>query len=288
MIGRSNWSRKPRTRMVSSSRSTAKRWRCSRLHAAHADPASRSRDAIRRRCPRPAPIQPPSFRKIGTGDDLFRHVLYYQVLPERSGQRPGSAAGGILGGNAVVDAVNGVVAEPGLKALRLFPQVMQQSCEFSFGGEAKRCDELLRQVRDAAQMRGQRLPALTPNPSPIRWARVVIGGGVSVELHLEVRSISCRSAFDRTPSAASWSSRGSRFRRRASLGGTGQHSPARIPSSPNAHPHPASGHPLPSDGRGKTRPCSSRRWPGAARHNSWCSDESNQVTPKQHPRRTPT
>ena len=58
--------------------------------------------------------------------------------------------------------------KPGLEPLRVFPQVMQQSGQFGFSGEAERGAEGPGEVRDVAEVDGEGLPA----------AAVRIGGAV--------------------------------------------------------------------------------------------------------------
>jgi hypothetical protein len=74
----------------------------------------------------------------------------------------GMAVGGRVGSASgpVVDSVNAWVAETGLKAGGVFPQIMQQAGEAGFGGglRAHRCGEFLGEVGDVAQVVGERLP----------------------------------------------------------------------------------------------------------------------------------
>jgi hypothetical protein len=61
-------------------------------------------------------------------------------------------------GGPVIDAVNARIAEAGLEAVSIFPQVVQQAGETGFIAGAKGCGEPCGEVGDVAEMLIKPLP----------------------------------------------------------------------------------------------------------------------------------
>ena len=60
----------------------------------------------------------------------------------------------------VFDAMNRIVLQARLKTVGVFPQIMQQTRQLSFGFEAERAGKLFRQLRHRAEMDLQQLPVV--------------------------------------------------------------------------------------------------------------------------------
>ena len=78
----------------------------------------------------------------------------YRVIHQRDFQ-----LGGLFRTSSpVVDAVDPRISQPGLKTIRVFPQIMQQAGQLGLLGQTERLSKLLCQLPHVAEMILQQLP----------------------------------------------------------------------------------------------------------------------------------